>query len=168
MIRYTLMLSAALAIAGCGFQLRTDAIEVTLPRLAIVAEGASIASPLRDAFEKADVRVVPATSTEPWVITVRDQRSRAIPVAMTEDVRISELDLELSIELDVSHHGDEVFSERVLIERPVRIDRDNLVSSRQERRVVLAEMREHLVNDIVRIVDAVVRSVGESGAEPER
>ncbi len=160
MIRSALALAAALVIVGCGFQLRTDALDVALPTLAIVAEDAPIQRPLRDAFDAAGVRLVPPGQSEVWTIAVSDQRSRAIPVTMTDDVRINELDLELSVELEVSRRGDVVFSERILVERPVRIDRDNLVSSREERRVVLAEMREHLVDAIVRIVDAVVRSTG--------
>ena len=160
MIRSASALVTALVIVGCGFQLRTDALDVALPTLTIVAEGAPIQRPLRDAFDDAGVRIVPPEQTQVWAITVRDQRSRAIPVTMTEDVRINELDLELSIELEVSRRGDVLFSERILVERPVRIDRDDLVSSREERRVVLAEMREHLVDDIVRTVDAVVRSTG--------
>ena len=165
MIRSALLV-ATVMVAACGFQLRTNAIDVDLNAVSIVAADAPIERDLRAALLDAGVALVEDedddADVDGWTIELFDQRSRAIPSAMTEDVRVNELDLEMSVDLSLAHRGEVLFTERVMIERPVRIDRDNLVSSREERRVVLTEMRAQLVRDIVRILDVVARATAEA------
>ena len=149
---------AMLVSAGCGFQLRTWELASTFETVRIEADhGVDLDLDLGRALESAGVRLV--DSEADVVVRLSDQRDDWRSVSVTQGARTAEYELALQVGFRVTdQEGNELAPERVLrSERVARLDRDNLVGSSDERRLLATEARTDLVGRMVRILDALSR-----------
>ena len=149
---------ALLAIAGCGFQLRTWELAAAFETVRIDAErGVDLDGDLARALESAGVRRVDADADV--VVRLTDQNEDWRSVSVTRGARTAEYELALQVSFAVSDgEGGELAAARVLrAERVARLDRDNLIGSSEERRLLAAEARGDLVGRMVRVLDALSR-----------
>lgn len=149
---------AMLVSAGCGFQLRTWELASAFETVRIEADhGVDLDLDLGRALESAGVRLV--DSEADVVVRLSDQRDDWRSVSVTQGARTAEYELALQIGFRVTdQEGNELAPGRVLrSERVARLDRDNLVGSSDERRLLAAEARTDLVGRMVRTLDALSR-----------
>ncbi|MDE0660954.1 MAG: hypothetical protein F4029_17175 [Gammaproteobacteria bacterium] len=158
---------AILALAGCGFQLRTWNFTTTFDTARIDAEhGVDLDIDLASALESAGVRLVDADAAV--VVRLSDQRDDWRSVSVTRGARTAEYEMALQVTFAVDDgSGAELAAARVLrSERVARLDRDNLIGSSEERRLLAAEAREDLVDRMVRTLDALSRRPEPTDADP--
>lgn len=157
---------AMLVSAGCGFQLRTWELASAFETVRIEADrGVDLDLDLGRALESAGVRLV--DSEADVVVRLSDQRDDWRSVSVTQGARTAEYELALQVGFRVmDQDGNELAPRRVLrSERVARLDRDNLVGSSDERRLLAAEARTDLVGRMVRILDTLSRRSGQSNAD---
>lgn len=157
---------AILASTACGFQLRTWDFTTAFDTARIDAEhGVDLNIDLASALESAGVRLVDADAAV--VVRLSDQRDAWRSVSVTRGARTAEYELALQVTFAVDDaSGAELAAARVLrSERVARLDRDNLIGSSEERRLLAAEAREDLVGRMVRTLDALSRR-SEPNADP--
>ena len=149
---------AMLVSAGCGFQLRTWELASAFETVRIEADhGVDLDLDLGRALESAGVRLV--DSEADVVVRLSDQRDHWRSVSVTQGALTAEYELALQIGFRVmDQEGNELAPERLLrSERVARLDRDNLVGSSDERRLLAAEARTDLVGRMVRTLDMLSR-----------
>ena len=149
---------AMLVSAGCGFQLRTWELASAFETVRIEADhGVDLDLDLGRALESAGVRLV--DSEADVVILLSDQRDHWRSISVTQGARTAEYELALQVGFRVmDQEGNELAPERLLrSERVARQDRDNLVGSSDERRLLAAEARTDLVGRMVRTLDMLSR-----------
>ena len=112
---------------------------------------------LARALESVGVRLV--DSDAEVVVRISDQRDDWRSVSVTRGARTAEYEMALQVTFAVDdRNGDELAAARVLrSERVARLDRDNLVGSSEERRLLAAEARDDLVGRMVRTLDTLSR-----------
>ncbi|MCE2460898.1 MAG: hypothetical protein J4F38_08985 [Pseudomonadales bacterium] len=158
---------AILACAGCGFQLRTWDLATTFETARIeAAHGVDLDIDLTRALESAGVRLV--DNDAQVVVRLSDQDDDWRSVSVTQGARTAEYELSLQVTFAVNDgSGEELAAARVLrSERVARLDRDNLIGSSEERRLLAAEAREDLVGRMVRTLDALSRRGEPTNADP--
>ena len=147
-----------LASAGCGFQLRTWDLADAVRTVQIDADhGVDLDIDLGRALESAGVLLV---DTDPDVVVrLSDQRDDWRSVSVTRGARTNEYELALQVAFAVNDGvGGELAPAKVLrSEHVARLDRDNLVGSSEERRLLAAEAREDLVHRMIRTLDILSR-----------
>ena len=156
-----------LASAGCGFQLRTWDLATTFETARIEADhGVDLDLDLGRALESVGVRLVDADAEV--VVRMSDQRDDWRSVSVTRGARTAEYELALQVTFAVDdRNGDELSAARVLrSERVARLDRDNLVGSGEERRLLAAQARDDLVGRMVRTLDTLSRRSETADADP--
>ena len=155
-----------LVSAGCGFQLRTWDLAAAYETVRIEAgHGVDLDIDLVRALESAGVRVV--DSDAEIVVALSDQRDDWRSVSVTRDARTAEYELAVQVTFAVNDgSGDELAPPTVLrSERVARLDRDNLVGSSEERRLLAAEARDDLVGRMVRTLDVLSRQMEPANAD---
>ena len=153
---------AIAAAAGCGFQLRTWDLATAFQTARIEADhGVDLDIDLARALESAGLRIVDADAEV--VVRLSDQRDEWRSVSVTRGARTAEYELALQVRFAVNDgQGGELAAATLLrSERVARLDRDNLVGSSEERRLLAAEARDDLVGRMVRALDTLSR-------QPER
>ena len=157
----------ALAVAGCGFQLRTWDLTETFATASIEAHrGVDLDLDLARALESAGVRVV--DSGADVVVRLSSQRDDWRSVSVTRGARTAEYELALQVTFAVTDaNGSELAAERVIrSERVARLDRDNLVGSSEERALLATEVRNDLVGRMVRTLSTLSKRAEVLHADP--
>ena len=158
---------ATLAVAGCGFQLRTWDLAETFATASIEAQrGVDLDIDLGRALESAGIRVV--DSGADVVIRLSGQRDDRRSVSVTRGARTAEYELALQVTFAVTDvTGSELAAERVIrSERVARLDRDNLVGSSEERALLATEVRNDLVGQMVRTLSTLSKNADGTHADP--
>jgi LPS-assembly lipoprotein len=155
----------ALAIAGCGFHLRTWDLEGNVEAASITSNPRNpLAEPLGRALQSAGVELVDDRSSADVVVELlADERGRR-SVSVTDQARAAEYETSLRVRYAVHGRGGETLMEPTWIQasRIFQVDRDNLVGSSQEQALLEREMVTDLVQQVIRGLNAVTRE--ESGA----
>ena len=158
---------ATLCATGCGFQLRTWDLTTVFETVRIDAQrGVDLDRDLGRALASSGVRVV--DSDADVVLTLSDQRDDWRAVSVTSGARTAEYELAIEVRFSVTRRDGSVLAAGRVVrsERVVRLDRDNLVGSSEERALVLAEVRGDLVGRMLRTLEALSKRVGGSDADP--
>ena len=166
------ILVVSLSIGSCGFHLRgTDRSEIALDAIVIVSSNTygDFHRVLAREFSQAGVRVVSQSSDAEFTLTVSGERHTRRAVATTNTISVAEYELRLEVGIALTNRsGEEIFPETSLAtERIYSFDNSSLVGSSAEESVLLEEMKLDLVTQILRRVDASVRSfeaAGKAGA----
>lgn len=153
-----LLLLAAVAAPGCGFQLRSWDVGSSIEAARVSASARNpMQAPLERALQQAGVRLVEATGDATVVIELLDARQARRSISVSGRGRAAEYESTLGVRYRVTDAtGNELIPaqwlERV---RVFRVDRDNLVGSSEEQALLEREMRSDLVQQILRALNAV-------------
>ena len=163
MRHYPLVLLVCLCVSGCGFQLRgSRGIETTLVTVYVTASNkyGDLHQNLVRAFTRSGVTVVDQAGDAEYSLSINAERVKRRAVATTSTISVAEYELRLEVDMVLTNGtGESVIpSTTVVTERNYTFDRSSLVGSNEEEAILLEEMRADLVLQIMRRVDATVRS----------
>ena len=152
---------AALA-AGCGFQLRTWDVATAFETVRIEADSSvDLNRDLARSLRRTGVRIVESNGDA--VLALSRQRIERRSVAVSGAAQTAEVELALEVRFSATAGGAELVSERVLrSERVARLDRDNIAGSSAEQTLLAEEMRNDLVNRIMRTLGTVSKQEASS------
>lgn len=152
-----------LTVAGCGFHLRgTQGGDVALERLHVSAINAygPFVQELERALLRSDVEVTGNRAEAPWSLRVLGERVNRRAVATTSQIRVSEYEVRMEVDFELTGPEDEtlIAPTKLVAERIYSFDSSSLVGSSEEEELLKEEMRRDLVQQMIRRVDATVRS----------
>ena len=154
-------------LTACGFQLRGSGVDSALQRVHVSTErGVQILVPLRQRLTGLGISLVTrAGQPEVLVHLVSDNFDRRT-VSVTGRVLAAEYELTMTAHYQISPGGpggpggndaaSEAVQDRHLeVSRIFAIDQGNVVGSSEEQALLMAEMREDLVQQIIRNMNTV-------------
>ena len=144
------LLAAAALVAGCGFQLRTWELTGTFHVVGEVAPALDRA--VRRALTESGAAIASSAAAADIVLRLADEREARRGVSLTPGGRVAEYELALSVSVVAEGAaGAAIVPRRVLrAERVYSLDVNNLVGSREEEALILADLRAELAQRIVR------------------
>ena len=168
MLNRLIILLVSMSLGACGFHLRgANDIDLGLSEIYIVVSDnyGDLHRMLNGAFTQAGVTVVASPSDLAYNLSVSGERHTRRAVATTQTISVSEYELRLEVGIELTNlSGEEIFPMSTLgTERIYTFDRASLVGSIAEEKLLLAEMRADLVNQIMRRVDASISSFEAAG-----
>ncbi|MCZ6643011.1 MAG: LPS assembly lipoprotein LptE [Gammaproteobacteria bacterium] len=156
-----------LLLTSCGFHLRTWDLGTNLESARVEAGLRSqLARPLRRALGQSGVNEA-AQGESQVVIELLDQRSNRRSISVTGQARAAEYETTLEVRFQVHDaKGVELIAARwIRSERVFRVDRDNLVGNSEEQALIEREMRDDLIQQILRSLNAITQTVEETAAD---
>ena len=156
----------AFVAAGCGFRLRRWNIGAAFQSARIDADrSVDLDGDLAQALESVGVPV--ASGEAEVVLTLTQQRDERRRVVANRVGRAAEYELALQVEFAVSgSNGEQLAPARLLrSERVVLLDRDNIVGSSEEQALVQREIRNDLVDRMMRTLGTLSRGPNAAPAE---
>lgn len=141
---------AAALLAGCGFHLRSWALEGTFHVEALRAP--ALARALEAALGDAGAALANTADAADVVVRLADEREGRRGVALTPGGRVAEYEVALTVSFVAEEAaGGQIVPRRALrAERVYRLDETNLVGSREEEGLIRRELRQDLAQRIVR------------------
>ena len=160
---------ALLAVAhyGCGFHLRTWDLGASVSSFYVDAPGSNLlAAPLRRALRQAGVSEAQTPGSAQVVVGLLNAQRERRSVSFTKQARAAEYETTLEVRFQVHDaKGEELIAARwIRSERVFRVDRDNLVGNSEEQALIEREMRDDLIQQILRSLNAITQTVEESTA----
>ena len=162
------LLVFAVLAAGCGFQLRSWDLTSAFESAHVAADASvTIEGELRRALDQAGLALVDAQSEAGAAIRLSDQRELRRGVSTTRGARTAEYEVRLSLAFSVQDaEGNALIAERVLrAERTFRLDQNNPAATREEQSLITLELRNELVQQIVRSLGALAGAAESAGAD---
>lgn len=154
--RLLLILTAALLLGACGFQLRgTDGGEAfALRELDLKAEDryGEAARQLRALLESRGVRVHPGA---PYQLVLLEEEVSQRTASHSGGVRSAEYELTAALDYQIRSRRHPLLENRLETQKVVAHDQNNLIGSEQERQQQLTEMRRDLLQQLVRRLQAL-------------
>ena len=154
------LVSAALSsvVAGCGFQLRSWDLSNHVASYYIQTSGSNeLERPLGRALQQAGVAPAESAGDAALVVTLHQLSSGRRGVSVTPRARVAEYALTLSVSYSARADGQVLLPTQTARSRRVyQVDRDNVVGSSEEQALLEREMRNDLVQQILRAVDTVI------------
>jgi len=155
-----------LSLCACGFQLRgTGGPEgsgrtLSTVYLSVNNRYGDFHRQLQNTFEEFGLEVVSQRQDTEYALAVTAERLIRRAVATTRTISVSEYEIRLEVDLALSNRAaKELISPTTLAtERIYTFDSGSLVGSREEETVLLEEMRADIALQILRRVNATVRS----------
>ena len=157
------MLLLALSLTSCGFHLRgTQGFEVALEQLyvSVPASYGELKRELERTFTQYDIDVVGLRTASRYALVINGERNTRRAVSTTSSISVAEYELRLEVDIQLTDRqgADVILPTTLMTERIYTFNRNSLVGSNEEETLLLSEMRSDLVNQIIRRVDASVRS----------
>ena len=152
---------------SCGFHLRTWDLGVNLESVRVEAGQRSLlAAPLRRALNQSGVTEASEGESQ-VVVELLDQRSNRRSVSVTDQARAAEYETTLEVRFQVHDaNGVQLIPPRwIRSERVFRVDRDNLVGNSEEQALIEQEMRDDLIQQILRSLNAITQTVPKTTAD---
>ncbi|MDP6376117.1 MAG: hypothetical protein QF921_08685 [Pseudomonadales bacterium] len=149
-----------LTVNGCGFHLRGWTLESNIGSAHVVTDGRNfLAQPLRQALSSAGIDTTGGSASD---VTIRllDQRNDRRNASVGAGVRVAEVETTLAVQFAI----DDVQGARLVTPRWIEgtrilfIDRSNITGSSEEQVLVEAEIRNDLVQQIVRSLDIALEN----------
>ncbi|MGI9324352.1 MAG: LPS assembly lipoprotein LptE [Pseudomonadales bacterium] len=162
------LLGALLAlVVGCGFQLRGWHIDDSVSAVFIAGADSTtdarteLGSDLRTAFGQAGVTVAKTRGEADLVVTLLDQRRQRRSVSVTGQARAAEYELSRGVFFSVDQIHDEtaeilIEPRWIEVERIYRVDRNNIVGSNEEQALVERDLKNDIIQQIVRSINLVL------------
>ena len=154
----------ALLLASCGFHLRTWDLGETLKAVHVEADASvDLDRELAQAFRAANVELTEDADDADIVVKLSEQTQERRSAAVTAG-RAAEYEMSLGVRLALETGAGEVLAPQreLRSERVARLDRDNIVGSSEEQALLATEMRNDLVDRIVRMIGTLSRQLGAS------
>jgi LPS-assembly lipoprotein len=153
-----------LVVSGCGFQLRgSGQYETALTSIYISVSNkyGDLHQNLTRMFARSGVAVADSPAGAAYRLSIDAERVNRRAVATSSTISVSEYELRLEVDMSLSSPaGESVIPLTTLVtERIYTFNPSSLVGSNEEETVLLDEMRQDLVLQIMRRIDARVRSI---------
>jgi len=152
-------------LSACGFQLRGGGVDSALQRVHVSSErGVQLLVPLRQRLSSLGISLVNKTGQPEVLVHLLSNNFNRRTISVTGRVLAAEYELTMSAHYQISRGEDKIsvnqpqapnqpqaLQERHLeVSRIFAIDQGNLVGSSEEQALLMAEMREDLVQQIIR------------------
>lgn len=161
-IRHTALLCLALLLAGCGFTLRGTE-QATLPITSVLLRSEQQNSPfmqqLRSALAAANVSTSTGTEQATYVLSVGEEQANTRTASVNSRARAAQYDLQLTVVVQLDSAGQTLFGpETLAIQRSYYEDIANIAGSNEEMELLRTEMRQELVDQLLRRLRAAAAS----------
>lgn len=162
--RLGLALLACALVAGCGFKLRGTGLNVSAQSVFVSGAdptrvgSSEFAQALRRAFAQRRVTVTDGPEAAEVQVRVLDERRERRNLSVTGQARAAEWELTRAVQFSaVAGSSEELIEPRwIEVKRFFRVDRDNIVGSNEEQRLVEQELTRDLVDQVLRSVNQVL------------
>lgn len=151
-----LLISVLLATlaSGCGWQLRgAGVIPAGLDSLHISARDphSPLVTELTRTLRAADVKVPASAEDAPYALMILSERRGVRTATVNANARVSEQELREEVEFLILDRDGATLLPRstVVVERVFEYDENNVLATQDEERLIRAEMRRDLVNQIL-------------------
>jgi LPS-assembly lipoprotein len=158
-----MLLVAAVSLAGCGFHLRTYDMATSVESFYVQAPVTNLlGDPLRNALRQAGVTESASAADAEVVIELLNSQRQRRSISVTGQARAAEYEMNLGVMYQVvDGAGAELVAPRwARSVRVYRVDRDNIMGSSEEQALLESEMRNDLIQQIVRALNAVSGATG--------
>ncbi len=154
-------------LAGCGFHLRGWHIDDSVSAVFVAGADSTtdakteLGSDLRTAFGQAGVTVAKTRGEADLVVTLLDQRRQRRSVSVTGQARAAEYELSRGVLFSVDQIQAEtaqtlIEPRWIEVERIYRVDRNNIVGSNEEQALVERDLKNDIIQQIVRSINLVL------------
>ena len=155
-----------LLCSACGFHLRSWDLTSAVSSAHVTSERRNfLAEPLRKGLDQAGVELSARAGDAELVVQLVEERKERRSVSVTGQARAAEYELTMAVHFSV--HDTVEGEARVLIEprwvettRVYRVDADNIVGNSEEQTLLESEMVNDLVQQVIRVLNAVSRETG--------
>ncbi|MCH7744303.1 MAG: hypothetical protein IIB71_16795 [Proteobacteria bacterium] len=163
MRHYLSMLLLCLWIGGCGFQLRgAGGFEAALSAIYVSVNNkyGDLHQHLVRSLTRSGITVVSRAGDAAYRLSINAERVIRRAVATTSTISVAEYELRLEVDMVLQNTAGESVIPLITLatERIYTFDRSSLVGSNEEETILLEEMRADLVLQIIRRLDATVRT----------
>jgi outer membrane lipopolysaccharide assembly protein LptE/RlpB len=167
-MRVLAVLLLTAGMAACGFQLRGwDAgVAAQIDSAYVTTAGPNLMEvPLRDGLRQAGVTQAATPEQAELVVRLIDARSERRSATVGEQARVAEYETTLTVLYEITDPQGRSLVPPQWLERSrvFRIDRENVVGSREEESLLELEMQNDLVQQIIRSLNAVAARNGGPG-----
>ena len=159
-VRVLLWSCVCTLVAGCGFRLRSYALESGVESYALAGRVQSrVAQPLRQGLKQAGVAEAASRQQAAMVVNLVDQRVERRSASTGRNARATEYEMTIAVQFALEEGGGAELAPPRWIERVrvFRIDRENIVGAAEEQAILERELVQDLVGQIIRAMDAVSR-----------
>ena len=156
--RILLLVALAMALPGCGFQLRGSDLRSSVATAHVDAVPRhSYAEPMRLALVRAGVELLDTPTADTLVVDLIDERSKRRSISVSQSAVAAEYEVVVGVRYGVRDGAGQQLIEPQWLERErvYRVDRDNLLGSSEERALLEREMQNELIQQIIRSLDAL-------------
>lgn len=152
------LLTLALA-SGCGFHLRRYQLDANVGSIYVdAARGVDIAGPLRQALRQLGVAEAADARSAELTVELADQRAARRTVSVTGQARAAEYESSYGVLYRLAAGETELLpAEWVERQRVFSVDRNSIVGSGEEQSIVERELRDQVLQQIIRSIDLVSR-----------
>ena len=160
--RVVIVAVIALAISGCGFQLRgTGQTTILLESVYLNAidNSGALARELIDSLEQSGVEFTSNGNAQVSIRLDRERFSRR-PVSTTGQINVAEYELTLEVGFEVLTRGGDVLipPTRIRTERIYTFDSSSLVGSNEEESLLNEEMRRDVIGQLLQRINASMKA----------
>jgi len=152
---------------GCGFHLRTWDLGASVASFYVDAPGSNLlAGPLRRALRQAGITEAQSPGSAQVVVGLLNAQRERRSVSFTRNARAAEYEMNLGVQYRIlDGAGTELVAPRwARSVRVFRVDRGNIVGNSEEQALLEQEMRNDLIQQIVRTLNAVSGSAAGTNA----
>ena len=150
-----------LALAGCGFHLRSYNMESSVESYAVIGKTrSSVVAPLHRALQAAGVKQT-GQADATVVVDLLDQRSERRTASSAGRARATEYETIYAIHYRILDSSGRELAAPAWIEREriYRVDRTSIVGTSEEQELLERELIQDVAGQIMRAMDAVSRSL---------
>lgn len=160
--RYVLILSLALLVSSCGFTLRNNE-QTTLPavrmRIESTQSNSAFEQESRKALEDAGVQIIQGDAD--YILSIGEELINRRTLSMNGRARAAQYEVQLAIEVSLSQSDKFLLGpETLTTERTYFEDTANISGSTEEMELLLTEMRQTLVDQLLRRLQAASEIAG--------
>ena len=165
-VLFAIVLFAVVSLSACGFQLRgTGQISSHVDMLHVTAVNAygEFVQKLETALQRAGVSMEDDKSLAPFSLHIIGEKNTRRAATTTSRITVAEYELRLLVEFQLENRaGDLIIPPSSLVtERVYALDQANLAGSNEEEELLKAEMQDEIIEQIIRRVDTVTRTMEE-------
>jgi LPS-assembly lipoprotein len=154
-------------VSGCGFHLRGLGLETSVQSVfvsgpnGLQAGRSELAGDLRSAFAQNGVEITEQASDAELLIAVLDEQRGRRSLSVTGQARAAEWELTRSLQFSASQPGEAgaqtlIDPRWIEVKRFFRVDRNNIVGSNEEQRLIERELKSDLIQQVLRSINQIL------------
>ena len=164
--RWVAAVAVLMLACGCGFHLRSWDLQESLESAYV--ESASrhdLTEPLRRALRQAGVALAEDAASADMVIQLLNEREQRRSASVSGTARVTQYEMIYGVRYRVTDGGGTVLVPTQWVDRleVYSVDRNNIVGSSEEQSLLQREMREDILQQILRTLAAVAPKAESAG-----